>query len=379
MEITETDIIRIQESLGGIQDPRRRWGNLRHKLVDILIIALSSVIIGEDEFEAMEDWGREREKWFRTFLELPHGIPDADTFRRLFERIDPKGLLNSLNNWLPQAAAEGKQEVNIDGKTLCGSGGRGKKALHVVSAWVGEHDLVLGQLTTDEKSNEITAIPQVLDMIDVKGDVITIDAMGCQTVIASKIREKKADYILAVKENQPTLHGNIQDYYEYLESKEGRKEPCDRWKSDLEKDHGRIERRSIDVVTELDWLEESKAWKDLSAIIRYRCERTVGEQTSVTDRYYISSMVADAKTFAGLIRGHWSIENRLHWSLDVLFREDASQVKKGRAPLNLNILRKIALSLLRKAPVSQKRFSTKRKIFKARVNPDFHLSVLFHE
>jgi len=379
MEITETDIIRIQESLGGIQDPRRRWGNLRHKLVDILIIALSSVIIGEDEFEAMEDWGREREKWFRTFLELPHGIPDADTFRRLFERIDPKGLLNSLNNWLPQAAAEGKQEVNIDGKTLCGSGGRGKKALHVVSAWVGEHDLVLGQLTTDEKSNEITAIPQVLDMIDVKGDVITIDAMGCQTVIASKIREKKADYILAVKENQPTLHGNIQDYYEYLESKEGRKEPCDRWKSDLEKDHGRIERRSIDVVTELDWLEESKAWKDLSAIIRYRCERTVGEQTSVTDRYYISSMVADAKTFAGLIRGHWSIENRLHWSLDVLFREDASQVKKGNAPLNLNILRKIALSLLRKTPVSQKRFSTKRKIFKARVNPDFHLSVLFQE
>jgi predicted transposase YbfD/YdcC len=345
----------------------------------MLVIALSSIIINEDEFEAMEDWGKEREEWFRTFLGLPNGIPDADTFRRLFQRINPKELLNSLNLWLPEVATEGQREVNIDGKTLRGSGGRGKKALHVVSAWVGEHDLVLGQLATDEKSNEITAIPQVLDLIDVKGDVVTIDAMGCQTAIALKIREKEADYILAVKENQPALYEDIRGYFEYLESKEGRKEPCGRWNSDLEKDHGRLERRSIAVVTELGWLEGSKAWKDLSAIIRCRCSRTVGEQTAVTDRYYISSMVTGAETFAALIRGHWSIENRLHWSLDVLFREDASQVKKGNAPLNLNILRKIALSRLRATPVAQKRFSTKRKVFKARVNQDFHLSVLFPE
>jgi predicted transposase YbfD/YdcC len=381
MEITEADIIRMEESLGEIHDPRRAWGNIRHKLVDMLVIALSSVIIGEDEFEAMEDWGKEREGWFRTFLELPNGIPDADTFRRLFERIETKELLNSLHLWLPPvpAAAEGKRETNIDGKTVRGSGGRGKKALHVVSAWVGEQDLVLGQTATDEKSNEITAIPQVLDMIDVKGDVVTIDAMGCQTAIAEQIRKKQADYILAVKENQPTLHTDIREYFEYLESKEGMRETCDRWESELEKDHGRIERRSVTVATNLDWFEGSKTWKDVAAIIRYRCIRTVGEQTSVTDRYYISSMVSDAKTFARLIRGHWSIENRLHWSLDVLFREDASQVKKENAPMNLNILRKIALSRLRATPVSQKRFSLKRKLFKARVNPDFHLSVLFHE
>jgi predicted transposase YbfD/YdcC len=379
MEIIESDIIRMQESLAEIEDPRRGWGNIRHKLVDMLVIALSSVITGEDEFEAMEDWGKERREWFGTFLELPHGIPDADTFRRLFERINPKELLNGLNLWLPHAALEEKREVNLDGKTLRGSGGLGRQALHVVSAWVGEHDLVLGQLATDEESNEITAIPQVLDMIDVKGDVVTIDAMGCQAAIAEKIRERGADYILAVKENQPSLYADIRDYFEYLESKEGCGESCGKWESELEKGHGRIERRSAAVVTQLGWLEGSKAWKDLAAIIRYRCSRTVGEATTITDRYYISSMAADAKTFARLIRGHWSIENRLHWSLDVLFREDASQVKKGNAPLNLNILRKIALSRLRATAVPEKRFSTKRKIFKARVNQVFHLSVLFQK
>jgi predicted transposase YbfD/YdcC len=182
-----------------------------------------------------------------------------------------------------------------------------------------------------------------------------------------------------VKENQPTLYQDIRDYFEYLESKEGSTETFDFWKSDLEKDHGRIERRSITAVTRLDWLEGGNAWKDLAAIIRYRCSRTVGEETSVTERYYISSMVVAAKTFGRFIRGHWSIENKLHWSLDVLFREDASQARKDNAPLNLNILRKIALARLRVAQVAQKRFSTKRKVFKARVNPDFHLSILFPE
>jgi predicted transposase YbfD/YdcC len=284
MEITETDIMRMQESLTGIQDPRREWGNFRHNLVDILVIALSSTIIGEDEFEAMEDWGKEREQWFRGFLELPNRIADADTFRRLFERIDPKELLDSLNRWLPGAAPEGAREINIDGKTLRGSKGRGKQALHAVSAWVGEQDLVLGQLATEEKSNEITAILQVLDMIDITGDVVTIDAMGCQTAIAQKIREKEADYLLAVKGNQPTLYEDIQEYFGYLESKEGQGESFDIWKGELEKDHGRIERRSVTAVTCLDWLRGAAAWKDLAAIIRCRSTRTVGEQRTTTDR-----------------------------------------------------------------------------------------------
>jgi predicted transposase YbfD/YdcC len=199
----------------------------------------------------------------------------------------------------------------------------------------------------------------------------------CQTVIAEKIRKKQADYILAVKENQETLYQDIHDYFEYLEQGPCPDKPADQWTSALEKDHGRIERRSVTAVTALDWLEGKKAWKDLATIIRYRCSRTVEESTTITDRYYISSMKSSAQTFGRIIRGHWSIENRLHWSLDVLFREDASQVRKGRAPENLNILRKIALARLRATPVPIKGFSTKRKSFKASINPQFLLSVLF--
>jgi predicted transposase YbfD/YdcC len=344
----------------------------------MLVIALCTVIIGEDEFEVMEEWALEREGWLRGFLELPNGIPDKDTFRRLFERLEPRALLRSLNAWLnPPPGGEG-QGVNIDGKTARGSGKTGgHEALHVVSAWVGEHDLVLGQTAVDEKSNEITAIPEVLDMIDVSGDVVTIDAMGCQTDIAKKIRKKEADYILAVKENQPLLYRDIRDYFEYLEEGPCPDKPADCWNSPLEKDHGRIERRSVTTVTSLGWLEGKKAWEDLSTIIRYRCSRTIGEQTTVTDRYYISSLVASAETFGGYIRGHWSIENRLHWFLDVIFREDESRVRKDRAPENLNILRKVALARLRATPAPKKNYSTRLKMFKAAINPQFLLSVLF--
>ena len=177
MDITEAELIRLKTNLAEINDPRRTWGNLRHKLVDMLIIALCAIIIGEDEFDAMEDWGLEREDWLRSFLELPHGIPDKDTFRRLFQRLEPQALLRSLNAWLYPSIECGGRGINIDGKTMRGSGKTGEhEALHIVSAWVGEHNLVLGQVATDEKSNEITAIPQVIDMIDIEGDVVTIDA-----------------------------------------------------------------------------------------------------------------------------------------------------------------------------------------------------------
>jgi predicted transposase YbfD/YdcC len=378
MVVTEAELVRMKTSLAKIGDPRRQWGNIRHKLIDILVIALCTIIIGENDYESMEDWALEWEPWLRGFLELPNGIPDRVTFRRLFERIEPLALLRSLNAWLNPQATSGGREVNIDGKTARGSGKSGEHdALHIVSAWVGEHNLVLGQIAVGEKSNEITAIPEVLDMIDIRGDVVTIDAMGCQTGIAAQIRKQKADYILAVKENQKTLYQDIRDYFDYLEQGPCPDTPADQWTSALEKDHGRMERRSITTVTALDWLEGKKAWKDLTTIIRYRSSRTMGESTTVTDRYYISSMSATAQTFGRIIRGHWSVENQLHWSLDVLFREDASQVRKGRAPENLNILRKIALARLRATPVSIKGFSTKRKSFKASINPHFLLSVLF--
>jgi predicted transposase YbfD/YdcC len=378
MEINETDIIRLKASLEGISDPRREWGNLRHKLEDMLVIALSAIILGGTDYESMEDWGNEREAWFRTFLELPNGIPDKDTFRRLFERLRPEQLLEALHHWLGQPAESGNREINIDGKTIRGSGKAGEHgAMHVVSAWVGEHNLVPGQVVTDEKSNEITAIPQLLDLIEIRGDVVTIDAMGCQTGIAEKIRKNGGDYILAVKENQLNLYQDIRDYFRWLEEDKVQREPVAEWHSELEVDHGRIERRAIRAVTNLTWLEGKANWKGLSAIIQYRCIRGDGKETVSTDRYYISSLKADAETFGDLIRKHWSIENHLHWSLDVLFREDACRARKDKAPLNLNILRKVALARLKAVAAPDKRFSTRRRMVKAAANPDFLFSILF--
>ena len=214
-------------------------------------------------------------------------------------------------------------------------------------------------------------------MIDIRGDVVTIDAMGCQAAIARQIRKKEAHYVLAVKENQKNLYEGTRDYFEYLEQGRCPDKPADRWESPLEKDHGRIERRSVTTATDLAWMDGKKEWEDLTTIIRYRTSRTIGENTAVTDRYYISSLNASAEMFAGRIRGHWSIENNLHWSLDVLFREDACQVRKDRAPENPNILRKIALAGLRATPVAKKNFSTGRKSFKAAINPHFLLDALF--
>jgi len=191
----EMRISKLKEELKGITDPRRRWGNKRHKLEDILIIGLCSVISCGEDFVDMEEFGRDREEWLRGFLELPNGIPDSDTFRRVYERIEPNALAKSLNKWLDNTGNAGGRNVNIDGKTICGSASTEHKAYHVVSAWVSENSITLGELAVAEKSNEITAIPELLDLIDIDGDIVTIDAMGCQADIAQKIRERGADYV----------------------------------------------------------------------------------------------------------------------------------------------------------------------------------------
>ena len=199
------DIKKLQEGVIEIKDPRRTWGNLRHKLEDILIIGLCSVICQGEDFEDMELFGREREEWLKQFLELPHGIPDSDTFRRVFERVDPQELSKWLTNWLETERKSGGRLVSIDGKTIRGSGNNEHKAYHVVSAWVGEQGITLGELRVEEKTNEITQVPRLLDLLDIRGDIVTADAMSCQKEIAAGIKEKGADYILALKGNQPTM------------------------------------------------------------------------------------------------------------------------------------------------------------------------------
>ena len=359
-----------------VQDPRREWGNLRHKLEDILIIGLCSVICCGEDFVDMEEFGKDREEWLRGFLELPNGIPDSDTFRRVYERIDPNALAKSLNSWLAIPSGSGGRSVNIDGKTICGSKNAKHSAYHVVSAWVSENNCTLGELATEEKSNEITAIPELLELIDVEGDIITIDAMGCQTEIAKKIREKGADYVLSLKDNQPTLHEDVSDYFDWIEAETPKSESVDIWKSNPEKGHGRIETREI-LSASADWIEGKEAWADIQTIIRYRCTREIDGIKSVSIRHYISSFDTSAEGFGEIIRGHWSVENQLHWMLDVVFREDAAKAKKDNSPLNFNVLRKIALAVLKKISIG--RLSVHKKMMKAARDPNFLARLIFQK
>jgi predicted transposase YbfD/YdcC len=289
-------------------------------------------------------------------------------------------LQEGLENWLTglqirkNGAGAGARLVNIDGKTIRGSG------FHVVSAWIGEHGLTLGQVATEEQSNEIKAVPKLLDLVDVQGAVVTADAMSCQKEIAKKIREKGAEYILAVKENQKGLYEDIKDYFEGMEGGEIGELPEDVWQGEEEKGHGRVERREIRTATGLEWLENREAWEGLTTIIQYRTFRKqTGKAAAQTDRYYICSGDFSAEECLKYIRGHWSIENQLHWMLDIVFREDECRVRTGNAELNLNILRKMVLHRLRKMRMEKKRVSAKRRMMHAALDSDFLYEALFSE
>ncbi|MDR0636556.1 MAG: ISAs1 family transposase, partial [Treponema sp.] len=275
-KISIRDLARAADFLDEINDPRRMvYGNIRHKLVDIIVTAFTTVLCGYENYEEIDEFGRLKLDFFKTFLELPNGIPDETAFRRVLQCINPYELKEGLENWLLDLKLRTKSEeedarlVNIDGKTIRGSGFR------VVSAWVGEHGLTLGQVTTEEKSNEITAVPKLLDMLDIQGDGVTADAMSCQTEIARKIREKEADYVLAVKENQKTLYNNIKEYFEGMESGEIGDLPEDIWQGEEEAGRDRKERRELRTAASLAWLENRGAWQDVRTIIQYRTFRMV--------------------------------------------------------------------------------------------------------
>lgn len=370
------DIERLKESIKIIRDPRREWGNFRHKLMDILVIGLCTIICGGEDYDDMEEFAREREVWLRGFLELQNGIPDGDTFRRVFERVDSVQLRQCLEGWLREAQSAGGRLVSIDGKTIRASRKGENSALHVVSAFAHDSGLVLGEVSSDEKSNEITAIPKLLEIIDIQGDIVTIDAMGTQTKIAEHIRRKEADYVLAVKQNQPTLHDEITDYFNYLEKEAPLDEPVQRWESKSEQGHGRIERREITAATHIGWITNIEEWTDAVAIVRYRCTRTLAQETSQYDRYYISSFDTSAEEYCYLLRNHWAIENNLHWMLDVIFHEDRATARKDNSALNMNVLRKMAMECLKKVP-TQRKFSVQMKMFKAALNTDFLYLVIF--
>jgi len=328
-----------------LTDPRVKRTR-RHVLEDILVVALCGMIANANTWVDIERFGKSKLEFLRRFLELPNGIPSHDTFSRVFAKLDPAALLPCLQNWLADFRAK-VDHVAIDGKTSRSSydGDRRPNPLHLVSAWAAEARLFLGQVAVAEKSNEITAIPQLLQLLDIEGDTVTIDAMGCQKEIAKAIVAKKADYVLAVKDNQPTLHKAIHETFLQFAEDDYTEASLRRWKT-RERNHGRTETRQYFIADAPEDLPGAGHWAELRSIGMVLRTRVEGDSVTEEVAYYIGSIAPKVKRFARVVRGHWGIETRLHWSLDVTFSEDHSRVRKDCGPANLGMLRRLVVSLL---------------------------------
>jgi predicted transposase YbfD/YdcC len=349
-----------------LPDPRVD-GRKKHLLTDILFISISAIICGAEGFTDMEEFGEAKEQWLRKYLELPYGIPSHDTFRRVFSILDPKAFGECFTRW-SQALHDstGGKVIALDGKTIRHSFDTfsGQPALHMVSAWASENGIALGQVKVDRKSNEITAIPKLLEMIDVRGRIITTDAMGCQKDIASLVVERKGDYVFCLKGNQESLHDEVKFFFDEAQ-KANFKDVEHRYFETVEKDHGRIETRRCWVVEEdaIRWLEKGDIWPGLASIAAIEAQRKIRGKTTTETRYFISSLTGSAEKLAGAARSHWGIENSLHYVLDVTLNEDKSRIRKDNAPENLTILRRIALNMLKKEQTQK--VSVRRRVKKA--------------
>ncbi len=351
----------IETHFGNLQDPRAAHSIL-HKLLDILIITICAVICGADNFVAIAEYGKEKEEWLKTFLELANGIPSVDTFERLFARLKPEALQKSFISWMEAVHESTDGElINIDGKTLRGAkeAGNSRSLIHMVSVWSASQHLVLGQQKVDEKSNEITAIPSLLKMLAIRGCVVSIDAMGCQTEIAKTIIEEGADYVLALKGNQGNLHKDVRELFTSARE-QNFKNIEHQFYETVEKGHGRIETRRYWTMGNTEYLIGAEKWIGLKSIGMVESERIINGIISTEQRYYLLSLESDVHRFSQSVRNHWSIENQLHWILDVGFGEDASQSCRGYIAENLAVIRHISLNLLSRDKNSKVGVKTKR-------------------
>jgi predicted transposase YbfD/YdcC len=337
----------------------------KHSLNDILVVAICGFICGIDNWVELEYFGKCKEAWFRSFLMLPNGIPSHDTFGRLFAALDPEAFSRCFIAWMRAVAEVTAGEIiPIDGKTLRRSFDRAaeKSAIHRVSAWSTQNGLVLGQVKTDEKSNEITAVPKLLELLRVEGCIVTLDAMGCQRELAQQIVNKGADYVISLKGNQETLHREVENLFNEAREESFETVPYE-YTETLEKGHGRIEKRRYWVTAKLDAIPRAEKWACLNSVGMVESERTIGNETSREVRYFISSLAGDdAKVFANAVRRHCEVENNLHWVLDVAFREDHSRVRKDNAPENAAMLRHLALNLIKADKLVKAGVQTRRKL-----------------
>jgi len=365
----------IQHHFRKLKDPRINRRKL-HLLLDILVIALCAVLCGAKDWQQIETFGKQREAWLRRFLKLPNGIPSHDTFERVFDRIDPQAFHRCFQDWVAAIAESLKiKHVAIDGKTMRGSASNKLGALHLVSAWATEHHLCLGQVATAEKSNEITAIPELLELLELHGAIVTIDAMGCQKTIASKVLERGGHYVLIAKDNQPTLRAEIETTIGEALATDFQSVQFDQHTTTEERGHGRVERRHCTILTDPKGMSCQSEWEGMRVIGMYVRERQVGTQTPTIERaYFIGDKTMSAKSYLRVLRDHWGIENNLHWQLDVTFAEDDNQVSKRSGAENLALLRKLALMMLKRHPSKQ---SLACKQWNAALNPEFLEEVLF--
>ncbi len=361
--------------LKGVTDKRQK-SKVRHKLVDILFIAVVATIANASCWAEIAEFAKERFEWLKKYIELPNGIPSHDTIERAFQWIDGVEFERCFILWMREICKSQEMRViAIDGKTMRGSGDKthGQNPIHIVSAWTSENNMILGQVKTDAKSNEITAIPALLDLLDVTGSIVTIDAMGTQKEIAKKITKKKADYVLNLKGNQPTMLSDVRLYFE-TEMKDGFRENEHEYHRTLEKGHGRVERREYWLVNKIEWLDWKKDWVNLSGIGMVKRTVTQRGVTSEEIAYYITSLKKNAAMFAEAVRGHWGVES-MHWSLDVILNEDRRIVRKDNGPRNLAVLKRMSLNIIR-ADKSFVNATGPRKRFKACMNLDYLESVL---
>jgi predicted transposase YbfD/YdcC len=362
----------ITEVFADLPDPRRETDNKRHGLTDILTLAVCAVIAGAETWEAIAEYGRTKEAFFRRFLSLPNGIPSPDTFARVFARLDPMAFAQRFGRWMASACeAAGLVPVAIDGK----SGRRARKAtatgcLHTVSAWATQCRLTLGEVAVEEGSNEVAAIPDLLAALDLAGAIVTIDAAGCQKENAAIIREGEGHYLLGVKGNQPSLLQAVQAAFASAAASGYEGVSFDHH-AESEEGHGRSEERSVAVIYDPVGLPSD--WPDARAVVEVVRRREAGGASTTTAHYYVSSHAGTAQEMAGLIRGHWGIENGLHWVLDVVFHEDHSRIREGHAGENLALLRRVAVSLLKRAPGKG---TTPTERLKAGWDDEFLLQVL---